>query len=506
MALTYQPPGVNISEIVGTNVTPTLANPTTVCIIGPASGVISGREQLTLQDGDADNNPLTPNAPVPVALKGLPSDATLTAVVEVRDVFSGKVYASGTDYTVNAAAKTITRLATGAITSGTVVRVAYTYRPENYFVPTRYSSLQAIEERYGSAWTDDGLAINSVISHGALVALENGASFVVVAPLFVDEGGTPTQPSAAQAASVATWKTTLEGLRDFEDINVIVPMVGQRDTSDNTTDIANNTVLSIFNTVQDHVFYMRTQDQFVLAVFGEDSSAGVEVTPATLTNHASALQGRYDGDVSEQLILVSPARFIRGTIASNQTMYVGGQYAAAAIAGMMASSRVEAPLTRRTLSGILQVADRRTKEEKNAEASAGICVVEQRGGNVRVRHGVTLDNTSVARREISVVRSKQFMVETLFNTFENQIIGQVAADTDAPDIVRAAVVGTLERLRSLNVLSRYRGVSARLLENDPTTVEVRFSYQPLFPINFIEIVFSIDFSQGTFTNVIPGAR
>jgi hypothetical protein len=273
------------------------------------------------------------------------------------------------------------------------------------------------------------------------------------------------------------------------------------------TDVSSATVLSVFNAVQDHVWFMRTQDQFILAVFGEDSSTGVEVPSVTLQNHATSLQARYDGDVTSHLVLVSPSKFIRPTAASNQTMYVGGQYAAAAVGGQLAGRRVQTSLTRKPLVGFTQVAERRTKEEKNVEAANGILVVEQRGASVQIRHGLTLDTTSIAAREISVVRSKHFMVESLYNTFENQIIGSVVADNNAPVIVRSAVIATLERLKSLEVIARYRNVDARLLNGDPTRVEVRFSFQPFFPLNYIDIVFSIDFGAGTvqLTNVVPGA-
>jgi hypothetical protein len=206
MPLTYDPPGVNVSEIVGRNVAPILAAPTTLCIVGLAAGSISGFDQITLQDGDADNDPLTPNAPVPITLPGVPLDADLNAVSEVRDAFTGVVYTPGTDYTVQTSAKTITRVGTGAIADGTVVRVRYTYTPEDYFFPQRLDNLNAIEERFGSAWSADGLSVGSPVSHAALVAFENGAPFVVIQPLYVASGTDRVQPTAAQAGQVGTWQ------------------------------------------------------------------------------------------------------------------------------------------------------------------------------------------------------------------------------------------------------------------------------------------------------------
>jgi hypothetical protein len=503
MALPYTPPGVNVSEVVGRNVSAILAGPTTLCLVGRTAGAINALDQVTLQDGDADNNPLTPNAPVSVSLPGLPQDATLNAVTSVVDAFTGQVYTQGTDFTVTSGK--IKRVSTGSIADGTVVRVSYSYTPEDYFAAKTLYSLQEVEQRYGSAWSADGLSIGSPVSHAAHIAFENGAPFVVVQPLFVDSGSGRVQPTPVQAASAATWQATFVALRDYEDINVVVPVVGQYDDPTNTADVSSGTVLSIFNAVQAYVWYMRTQDQYVFAVLGEDATTDGSVNSTTLVNHASALQAQFGGDVAEQLALISPAKFIRATAASNQTMYVGGQYAAAAVGGQLAGRRVQVPLTRKPLAGFTQVGERRTKEEKNVEAANGILVVEQRGAAVQIRHGLTLNNSSVQAREINVVRAKHFMVESLYNTFDSQIIGEVVADNTAPAIVRSAVVATLERLKSLEVLAAYRSVDARLLVGDPTYVEVRFSYSPFFPLNYVDIVFSIDLANQTITNVLPGA-
>lgn len=507
MALPYTPPGVDVSEVVGRNVTTILAAPTTLCLVGRALGAIDGFDQITLQDGDADNNPLTPDAPVPVALPGVPSDATLNGVSEVVDAFTGTSYVAGSDYTVNTSTHTVTRSSTGDITDGTVVRVKYTYTPSDYFFATTCTSLNEVEKRYGSAWSADGLSIGSPVSHAALVAFENGAPFVVVQPLFIDSGSARLQPTLAQAVTSGTWQTTLAALQDFEDINLIVPVAGQFDDPNNVTDLSSGTLLAIFQAVQSHVWYMRTQDQFIFAVLGEDSTTDTTVDSTTLINHASALQVQHSGDVAEQLALVSPSKFIRSTAASGQAMYVGGQYVAAAIGGQLAGRRVEVPLTRKAISGFAQVAEKRRKEVKNLEAQNGILVVEQRGASVQIRHGITLNNTSSQAREINVVRAKHFMIESLYNTFNDQIIGEVVADTTAPAIVRSAVVATLERIKSLGVLAAYNNVDARLLDGDPTTVEVRFSYSPYFPLNFVSIVFSIDLSGQTvdFTNVVLGS-
>ncbi len=500
MAYPYTPPGVSVQEIVGTSVSPILAGPTALCLVGVSAGSIFGAESMTLAYGPAPD-PEDPDIPVAVPIRGIPSDAALGTVIEVRDAFSGVVYIPTTDYTVQSVGHTITPVGAGDIADGTVVSVKYTYTPADYFEPVRCESIQAVEERYGSAWSADGLSIGSPVSHGALVAFENGAPFVYIQPLFTDDP--PGQPTTGQAATASVWIETLVKLRDVPEINVIVPVVGQADVS-GAGDISSATLLSIFNALQDHIWFMKTQDQWVVGIMGEDSSNGVIVTDTVLENHALSLQQRYDGDINEHLILCSPSKYVRGSAGANQTMYIGGQYAAAGVGGQLASRRVQTPLTRKPLNGFLRVAEIRTKNQKNVEAQAGLLVIEQRGDAVQMRHGLTLNNESVLKREISIVRSKHYMIETLFNTFETQIIGQVYADEDAPVVVRSAVIAALERLRSLDVISRYRSVDARLLAGDPTIAEVRFDYQPVAPLNYVRIVFSMNFDTQEITSVTTG--
>lgn len=501
MAYPYTAPGVSVQEIVGTSVSPILAGPTTLCLVGMSAGAISGSEQITLAYGDADNNPATPVAPVPVLLRGVPEDGSLIAVATVTDAANGITYTPTTDYTVQSITRTITPVGAGSIADGTTVRVRYTYVPADYFEPFHCESIQAVEERYGSAWTADGLGVGSPVSHAALIAFENGAPFVYIQPLFADVGA---QPTPLQAATSSTWVNTLNKLRDVPDINVICPIIGQADVVGDG-DVSSGTLATIFTAVQDHIWYMKTQDQWIYAVLGEDSSNGVEVTSTVIQNHALALQQRYDGDISEHISLVTPAKFVRGTAGPATTMFVGGQYAAAAVAGQLASRRVQTPLTRKPLNGLLKVAEIRSKDVKNIEAAMGLLVIEQRGTNVQIRHGLTINNSGVLQREISIVRSKHFMIETLFNTFETQIIGRVYADQEAPVVVRSAVIAALERLRSLGIISRYRSVDARLLAGDPTIAEVRFDYQPVAPLNYVRIVFSMNFETQEITNVTTGS-
>jgi hypothetical protein len=393
---------------------------------------------------------------------------------------------------------TIRRVSAGAIEQGETVQVVYRYVPTNYYTATRLNDPSTVEQLYGDAIDDNG-NIASVVSFSASCAFENGARDVIIAPLFrledpQDESSSRLAPSDAQIQDSATWAQTLVGLRDIDDINVLIPSIGQSHSG-----VSDAEVYSIFAALQDHVRYMSDQEQYIEAIVAEDSSASSSAaTKDILRTHVTALRSRHGGLVNEQIVYLNSSKFGRINPRSGQEVFVGGQYAAAAFGGMLASRPVSSSLTREALSGFTRVADfpPRSKGDKNIDANLGLCVVENtKLGNVQVRHSITTDTSSSARREVSVVRAKHRMIESVRDTLETQIIGKVIADGRAPAVVAAAVGGVLEQLKVVGDLEDYKEVQARTLAIEPTTVEVRFSYKPLFPLNYIQIKFSIDLTD-----------
>ena len=398
---------------------------------------------------------------------------------------------------------TIRREATGAISEGETVNVVFRYIPENYYLPTRVDELSTVEDLFGPAFDSDG-NINSEVSFAAACAFENGARDLVVQALFRrttdnDPASVSLAPTDAQVQDGTTWEQTLYALRDIEDVNVIVPAVGQ-----GFVGLTDTELYTIFTKFQDHVKFMSDQQQYVIAIYGEDSSTSSSVAQkAIIRSHVVSLRSRYGGALDEQAVYLNTSKFVRNNPVASQNFYVGGQYVAAGVAGMLAARAVSASLTRQVVSGFTEVADARSKADKNVDASYGLCVIEQRdSSNIWIRHSTTTDTTATQRRELPVVRAKHRMIESVRDTIDNQIIGQVIADGRAPSVVSAAVTATLESLKAVGDLVDYADVQSRTLTLDPTTVEVRYSYRPAFPLNYVNIVFSIDLTSGETTTTV----
>jgi hypothetical protein len=127
-------------------------------------------------------------------------------------------------------------------------------------------------------------------------------------------------------------------------------------------------------------------------------------------------------------------------------------------------------------------------------------VIEQVGQVIRIRQGNTLDTQNgPARSELSVVRAKFIMMESIQQTLDNQVIGKIIADANSPLVVRSAISSVLGILQQSKVIVGYSQVTSVLTSTNPTTVTASFSYAPAFPLNFVDVTFSIDLTNNTVT-------
>jgi hypothetical protein len=389
---------------------------------------------------------------------------------------------------------TITRSASGPTTIGTAanrgqVRVSYQATPVDFYNPTHVFSISDVESRFGSSIDAVG-NINSPLSFAAMMAFANGAPDIWVVPLFHSVDGTTTgartKPSTDSRVNYLNdWSTSVASLRDLEDVNVIVPVISHAVLKT----LTDGDVLSIIQSVASHINYQDQNNQYVIGLYGEDSTNGVRAQQATLQSHGRTLGA---GLLPERQVLVSPGSFSSSSSVGGVPVPIGGQYVAAALAGLLAALPIQAPLTRRSISRVADVNDFRSEQDKNTDAQAGLLVIHKRRGVVQVRHSLTTAVSDANSRELSVVRSKHFMIESLRNTLDDQLVGQLIADANAPFTVQTTVQGVLENLLTLGAIAGYAGIAARLLPNLPTVVEVRFSYLPAYPLNYINVVFSLD--------------
>jgi len=501
----------------------------------------------------------------------------------------GTADGAGTNAHTIARVNQTTSQGTPEIPAESYAYVTYTYTPKDFWTPQKFDNMSDVESKFGTKYNTSKTAINSPLSFAAQLAFENGASNVIIQPLFysADSGVTKAEPTSSQVGDVnTTWNPTLTSLRDQEGIGIIVPVIGQTsavtyctaDTNqangvystgtitqtgtsvtgsgtafttamggktlvyaDGTTDVIatspaitgtsfsvsgtktistgqsykiltseinDATVVSIFQAFQDHVDYQQKyNDQYMVVICGEDGTDTTILSYAartTIQSHAVALQSRYVDETAisryaEDVVLLGASKFKRPLPSGNNKLALGGQYAAAGVAGMLASRKISSTLTRKNLVGFSDLVENLSRQNKTEDSSRGLFVIEQNGYVLQVRHALTLNTISVDKSELSVVRAKQKVINSLRLTVDEQVIGRVVADNNAPLIVASAIGGSLSTMVDDGDIVAFSDVQAKILSYSPTTIEVRFSYRPAFPVNYINIRFSIDLTSGSLT-------
>lgn len=529
MASVYTPPGSTVTEVTTPSVTPLLASPADICIIGVAGTPGSGYAQLQATDVvllEGDTTVVLPT------IASLNNDATLVSpVISVTDVLNPSVgtplgagYVENTDFTISygqgppdGTAATIVRNPSGAISDGTLVAVTYNYFPSDYWNAIRLYDIGSVESRFGPSYATQTnpqtgqvyyTGIGSQLSFAARMAFANGATSVICQPLFAratpgDPTSAQTAPSAQAIADSTTWSDTLYTLRPYTDLDIIVPIIGQ----DNEY-VSNEAVVEVFGAVQSHESYMNTQQQYIVGIFGEDGTASNSIyqqlsggNAGSVRAHAAQLRSNFGNALSSQNVLINNTNFqVIAPGGYTNTFNVGGQYAAAAVAGAIGGRAVSSSLTHSALVGFSGLVDYRTPSDKNDDAAAGLMVIEAYRGTIRVRHGITLDIVDgVARAELSVVRAKFLMMESIQQTLDSQIIGRIIADGNSPIVVQSAISGVLSLLQQSGAIVAYSTVTATLTSTNPTIITATFSYRPSFAVNYVQVNFSLDLTSSLIT-------
>jgi len=352
------------------------------------------------------------------------------------------------------------------IQSGDTITVQYDYTDKNYWTPTLFGDFNDVIDKYGDAFDETG-GIDSLLSFASKLAILNGASSLVAVPL----------PSNATQQD---WENALLKLEDDQDGQIIVPLTG---------------ATNIFPLVQSHINKMKQRNIFKTAMFGMDGSSST-ISKETLRAQASAIGS--DASTKGDICMVSPTAFTYFNSFLNTNVPVGGQHVAAALAGMHAGRSVAESLTRKQLAGFSGVLEKRSLLDKNQDAAAGLLVVEQieSTGSIRVRHEITTSPEDINRREFAVILQRNNMIKRVVDAIDRNIIGQIYADTSAPGKVAVLVSQILTGLINAGQLTAYTGLAARISPSDPTLVEVRWQYKPVYTVHYVQITFGINLSGG----------
>ncbi len=466
--LVYTPPGVYVDE--NSQPVPNLASvvalpPSRVAIVAPSVGYQTYTESVQLSGTTA----------VTLAKTGIDTGSIVVTGLD------GTVHGSGTDYDIaqtgspaEEAVTTITRDAGGVIVSGVVVYVSYEYTDSAFYEPYLSSDWDEIQSRYGTAIVNG--SVTSPLSLGAKIVMENGAKEIICVPT---KGSTATSVTSAQ---IATAYATLDS-RD--DVGVVVPLpVGI-----SGTDLTPGDTADIGLDLKSHVETATASGLYRVGVFGFDTGADRSYDDVA-TNTAS-----------KRVVLAYPGPMEWYNGYTNSIMELGSMYLACAYAGMMASRQAQIPITRKDVRSFASIPARvrsaMTPAALNTLADAGVAITEQRSdGRLVVRHGVTTDPTNVLTREVSIVRAKDSLIRLVNLSVDRSGIVGSPMNGESAVRLRSIVEGALAQAVQSQIIVNFSNLSVRVAPGDPTALEVKFAYQPAYPLNKVMISFSINTVTG----------
>lgn len=485
----YRPPGVYVDA----GATPTLSTigigPTTVVLIGSGIGYHTFSETVSFASATAVEltkkgiNTASIVATGFIADPGAPSQSIPHTFVVTDDYTVAADTSGGADKSVT----TITRVSDGAIEDEyPQVTVTYQYTDAEYHALNFFEDYASFTDVYGPALDPDTGDVVSPLSLAAQVAILNGATRLYAIALATS--GTVQEKFGAAYTLLSASNV---------DANVIIPL---------WDGVTTGTVIQgMLQTLKAALLADATNSVLRIAIVGFDS--GYAPTPTDVANLALAT-------LSERLVITWPNQltYYNGVQASTST--VDGFYLAAACGGLLASSSPQMPLTRKSPQGFvgLSAAVRQalTRTVRDQLSESGVAVTEiARSGALVVRHGVTTDFAGgVLTREISVVRARDALYNLIQDTLDSAGLVGEPINPQTPVQVKGIIVGALETALASGLFVSYRDVAVRQQvapTGDPTIIEVRFAYQPSYPLNYIFAQFSVDTQTGNVSAVDQAA-
>jgi len=179
-------------------------------------------------------------------------------------------------------------------------------------------------------------------------------------------------------------------------------------------------------------------------------------------------------------------------VIGGESRQIDGQFIGAAAAGFAASRPIVTSLTNKTLIGFtINPRNRLTQDESNLVGGAGVAIVAPLAAGGRVVHGRTTSSSgSAVEEEYSVVRIKDRVAKVARQTLERRFVGGLITPNTVAD-VELTVQSILSQLVSQGVLNGFQNIKVRVNPQEPRQIDVQFDIQPVFPLNWIFIRFSV---------------
>lgn len=168
-----------------------------------------------------------------------------------------------------------------------------------------------------------------------------------------------------------------------------------------------------------------------------------------------------------------------------------GRYLAVAVAAATQAGTVDAatPWTNRAIRGFDSLSRSLDAVDANRTAERGVTILQQRGADIVIRHGLTTDISSVLNKTPTVVQ----IADEVHRRARNLLGGYIGVKY-LPSIlpqIEGRVNAMFKALVAEQIIDSYTGIAVRRDPEDPTGMLVECFYKPVFPLLYIQFTFNI---------------
>ena len=131
--------------------------------------------------------------------------------------------------------------------------------------------------------------------------------------------------------------------------------------------------------------------------------------------------------------------------------------------------------------------------DANQTANKGVTILQQRGGQIVIRHGLTTDMSSVLTKTPTVTQ----IADEVHLRARNLLNGYIGIKY-LPSVVtqvEGRVQVMFKQLVSEQIIDSFTGVSVSRDPEDPTGLLVEAFYKPVFPLLYIQFTFNVRSSE-----------
>lgn len=395
---------------------------------------------------------------------------TASQIVRVGNYSSTTDYQLTTDYLLTAG-KIDWSPASAVPTTGQSYYVTYKYaKATGDYIPKLFDNMDDVLNEYGPiTFTGTTLDQTSYLSLGAKLAFGNGAQQVILCQV--------NDPATAGDFDDAF--TLLEEEVGGQNPNIIIALL---DTLSNTGTPSSNYdsgvtyLLAHVNKMSDRAF---GKERTAFTSLWDGASVAQLIAKATAVNN-------------ERMVVVGPSNAVYTASYNgvNADCQVGGNFIACALAGLDVSQDPAEPLTRKLITGFKSLATNLTKTQMDNLATAGVCVIKQTAGILRVRHGVTTNMSTANTQEITVVQIKDYCIQNVRVGCDSYVGKKLVPGTPAK--MKESINTVLGKIIEADIIAKKGSVMVKQDQAEPRKVKVSFSILPVYPLNWVDITFTID--------------